>query len=80
MHASSSLVYLVSKSGNNAHETLVFGLTNDAQSLMQILYETHLFLGLTCVIQALAKHSLTNNTMLAKPGIASLPHQARCRR
>ena len=78
--------YLVSKPRNNAHETLVFGLTNDAQSLMQILYETHLFLGLTCVIQALAKHSLKHtclapsNTMLAKPGIASLPHQARCRR
>ena len=55
--------YLVSKSRNNAHGTLVFGLTNDAQSWMQILYETHLFLGLTCVIQALAKHSLKHTCL-----------------
>ena len=50
--------YLVSKSRNNAHGTLVFGLTNDAQSLMQILYETHLFLGLTCVNQAFTQTHL----------------------
>ena len=82
--------YLVSKPRNNAHETLVFGLTNDAQSLMQILYKTHLFLGLTCVIQALAKHSLKHTCLanilancyaaLHKPFAclrSLVPHQAR---
>ena len=60
----SHFVDLDPKSRNNAHKTLVFVLTNVDQSLAKIMGQTHLFLGLTCVIQALGKHCL-KHTWLA---------------